>query len=290
MCTCKAKPDSRCAQCKTDPKNPPQSNEEYLLYLINLMKSVKTVDDAVKFVHEVGEYKYKLLEGEIKFKPDTDIVSLEKAKIVIPKFSVNSAVFITYTSFSGDKSKTNIRAISFPNSEVLFKDLALLNDDIIRLYFKEFHICMLPTHLPLFAFKTDNSDTAFANFVSREGVDKASTCGVISICVIPNAQNLNELCTQQGNLAIMPLREYDEELFNKVRDFILSDFNIKSNRAMAKMMPLPKPKKDKDSPLSDKDAERAWLTLLRYYDKVPAITEALAQVMVTVRKEIYKKE
>ena len=286
MCMCEAKPDSRCVQCKAGPKNPSQSNEEDLLHR---MKSI-TIDDRVRFFHDIGEFKYNVLEGETKPKPDTDIVSTEKVKIVIPKFSVNSAVFITYTSFSGDKSKTNIRAISFPNTECLFKDLALLNDDIIRLYFKEFHICMLPTHLPLFEFKTDNSDTAFANFVSREGVDKAFTCGVISICVIPNAQNLNELCTQQGNLAIMPLREYDEELFKKVRDFILSDFSIKSNRAMAKMVSIPKQKKDKDSLLSDKDAERAWLTLLRYYDKVPSITEALAQVMVTVRKELYKKE
>lgn len=216
------------------------------------------------------------------------IVSSKKNKITIPKFSINSALFVTYTSFDGDKSRTNIRAISFPNSEVLFQDLALFTDDIIRLYFNEFYMQILKAPLPLHQLKIDDSDAMFINFIPRDESRKDSTCGVISICVIPNAQNLDVLSTQQGNLSIMPLKEYNKELFHEVQEFLMSDFNTKSAQAMTKLMSVSKDKKNQTGEFSDKDAEKAWYTLLRYYDKVPVVTDALVQTMVIIRKELNK--
>lgn len=214
-----------------------------------------------------------------------DIVSPDRSKIVIPKFSVDSALFITYTSFDGDKSKVNIRAVSFPNEKMLLKDLSMLVDDVVNSYSKEFEIVPFLLNPNCFS-RSDKSDVMLVSFNQKDRSNGDDLLGYISICVVPNAQNLKKLDTKQGTLETMPLRSYDEGLYDRVRIFLYDEFKSKCQTCMVKS--LPHAEKAKDN-LTQKDAEKAWFTLLRYYDSYPKITDQMVQVMVTVRKELNKK-
>lgn len=216
----------------------------------------------------------------------TEIVSPEKPKIVIPKFSVNSAVFIVYTSFDGDKSKANIRAVSFPKFEVLLKDLGLLMDDIIARYSKEFDIqpCRnVPRNL---LTNVDTSDVAFLRFTPKDKSKGDAMIGYISICVIPNAQNLAVMDIKDGMLNVIPITDFNYDLYRKIKDFIIEDFVYKSRIQMAKMLPHAKGVRGK---VSDKDAQNAWLTLLAYYDSYPDITYQMSQVMNSINQGLNEK-
>lgn len=291
------KPNQACTNCAL--RVPPDPNSPFpgICYNPEAMKGIDDVlerlknaptDNAEDYGRNVNEW------GEERLTPQevdalTEIVSPEKSKIVIPKFSVNAAVFIAYMTFDGDKSNAQIRAVSYPKLENLLKDLGLLMTDITARYSKEFdiHIINEPD------MQCDDSDILFLHMRPRDPSKGDSMIGAISICVVPNSQNLGELqrldppMAKTGNLMIIPLKDYNDTYYHQAKSFLEQNFRFKYIKATIKNLPTAK---GGLSRVSDKEAKQAWDSLFLYYDKYPEITYQMTQLLTTIHKEISKEK
>lgn len=158
--------------------------------------------------------------------PDT------RERIVIPKFSVDSAIFMVYTSHDGDKGMTITRAVSYPKFENLLTDLGLFNQWLLDYYDDcKLSISSIPKDV-----KQDPADVAMVTI--RDEAKGEETRMVISICVIPNSQNLEEIRqTTNGKPRVLDLYTFSPQAFYKAFHFILSDFE---NRLVEEAKKYPK--------------------------------------------------
>ena len=165
--------------------------------------------------------------------PDT------RERIVIPKFSVDSAVFMVYTSHDGDKSMTITRAVSYPKFENLLTDLGLFNQWLLDYYDGcKISIGSIPKDV-----KQDPTDVAMVTI--KDEAKGEETKMVISICVIPNSQNLEETRQEtKGKPKMLDLYTFSPQAFYKAFHFILSDFE---NRLVEEAKKYPKDDTDTTS-------------------------------------------
>lgn len=161
--------------------------------------------------------------GECHCHDEETIVSEEPEKLTVDKFAVDSAVFIVYTSHNGDKSMTTVRSVSYPKFDDLLTDLGLINQWFVDSYADTHKMSM--GSIP-YRIKQDPTDVAVLTIKN----DTEETKLVISICVIPNSQDLEKDQERKSNpltagiLGMTDLYSYDSELFYRAFHFIISDF------------------------------------------------------------------
>lgn len=169
-------------------------------------------------------------DGKVEKTNDGIAVPDTRERLTIPKFSVDSAIFMVYTSHDGDKSMTVTRAVSYPKFENLLTDLGLFNQWLMSYYDDcELSIGSIPKDV-----KQDPTDVAMVTI--KDVAKGEETKMVISICAIPNSQNLEETrATAHGKPKMLDLYSFSPQAFYKAFHFLVSDFE---NR-LSKREPIP---------------------------------------------------
>jgi hypothetical protein len=191
-------------------------------------------------------------------------------------FSVDAGVFIVYTSFDGDKSRIELKAVSFPRFENLLHDLDLMIDDQIRNWSKDYLLQV--RHIPYPSdTPTDESDTMFLRLMSKDKEKNEETTMTISICVLPNSQNiepkLHNPYHDQGLPLLVPLKIYNEDFYENAREHIYEYFLKKYGSYPEKVV--------ENLGLED-DVDRAWIELIKNF--VPNPEQLLAKLKESKKK------
>ena len=137
----------------------------------------------------------------------------------MPKFPVDSKVFLTYKSFD-DKDRAEIVAVSFPYLKNLFEDISGYIDSLVRRYGKIYPMeAELVDHYDPISFDgRDHNDFMIIHIGTDVKV-------VISIDVVPSVQNLTGT---DGHLRSIDLRKWNPTGYNAFGKKVLEYFNSKS--------------------------------------------------------------
>ena len=138
----------------------------------------------------------------------------------MPKFPVNSVVFLAYKSFD-DKDRAELFAVSFPGYKDLFNDLTAYIDSVVRRYKKEYDLSI--ELIDPNAIGRNYNDFLLIHIGKDVKV-------VISVDVISSVQNLTNT---DGHMRATDLKKWDVDSYNLLAERIIGYFNLKAHSTVS---------------------------------------------------------